>query len=227
MTTGNAFLSSSVSLLYLDESYSWLQAVIMGIQNRASSRALFSDLIFNILSHAYFFCYWNARFGFPFFLFIFLLIIMTKQLQRNFDMWVWLQLVVICLQNILKSTNITGNGKSKHFCFCTRCSPFHRVSNFFPNLLRVSPSLPSWWREVRTKCFGTDCFQCRFGPPPPLIWCVTLLLCGMCLTVDSSHRSVKLVSFCTLLWLVKFLSFRLPLPLFLSLITHLFSLHLK
>ena len=48
-------LSSSVSLPFLDESYGWLRSIIMGIQNRATSQALFSDLNFNILSHTRFF----------------------------------------------------------------------------------------------------------------------------------------------------------------------------
>ncbi len=60
-TTGNASLSSPVSLPFLDESCAWLGAIIMGIQGRATTHALFSDLNFNILSH------WNAHFGFPLF----------------------------------------------------------------------------------------------------------------------------------------------------------------
>lgn len=35
--TGNASLSSTVSLLFLDESYRWLWAIIMGIKNRATT----------------------------------------------------------------------------------------------------------------------------------------------------------------------------------------------
>lgn len=80
-----------------------------------------------------------------------------------------------------------------------------------------------WWEDAlteRTKCLGTECFQ---SSSP--VQCVTFLLCGMCLTVDSSHRSVSARVFALCCDWLSFcpLSFSSHPPLFLSQITHLFS----
>lgn len=120
----------------------------------------------------------------------------------------------------MKKILCAGNGDSFLETF------FHPSSGvlFLAQLLVRKPSAPITKQRNEDRMFGYTLFS---GPvwPSSCVRCVTFLLCGMCLMVDSSHRSATL-KFLHLV-VIGWVPLGFPSSFFFSLITHLFSLHLE